>query len=377
MTASEVIPSPRLSVRYVTDALLSPPPEPPVLVEGMIRAGELCVIGAPRAIGKSWFAANLAALLSHGDGFLCGALHIARRAKVLIAQGEVDQWESSRRWAMLTGSGEPPVLAAETFDRWRIRVVRRRSSSSGTIDGSHFSDSDEWIDASLDQRLEATIAEHGFEVLIVDPWAVYYNGAENSNDEVEAALDKLRDLAMRYSLAVVLLHHLGKATDAREAEDLWRGASRLADWASTRVTILPHWTERQAADQGMTREQARRYVDFRFLRRSTPTPDFSAVLDPETGWWNRWAAPSGPVDARRVHLDLADVVDACKAAGGSWPSMNKAAEDLGIAHQTATKLIESAIRFGELETFDGPRGAKGIRLPHPRLRVLRDPEVDQ
>ena len=353
----------RLAIRWVTDALAEPPGERPVLIEGLIRAGELCVIGAPRAIGKSWLAANAALLLGRGEGFLCGQLRIARSARVLICQGEVDEWESWRRWEMLTGSDDVPAGVGESFDRWRLRTVRHRSSTSGGATDTRFNESDEYVDAILDGRLEATIREEGIEVLIVDPWAVYYAGTENSNDEVEAALDKLRDLAMRYAVALIITHHLGKATDAREPEDLWRGASRLADWASTRVTLLPHYSATQAEQQGMTRQQARRYVDVRFLRRSTPTDDFSMALDPATGWWEKWISPDEGADARRVHLDVSDVTDACKADGGYWPSQRAAATALDVSPTTAAKLLAAALRQGALEASAGVSGGKGYRVP--------------
>lgn len=356
-----------LALRWLTEAIAEPPPEPPVLISGMMRAGELVVLGAPRAIGKSWLAKNAAVLLGRGEGYLGGALPVARPARVLLCHGEIDQWEASRRWRMLAGTDGPPERVAETFERWRLRTVRKRSSSGGSDDGSRWSESDEWIDAVLDSRLEETIAEHRFDVLIIDPWAVFFSGAENSNDEVEAALDKLRDLAMRHQCAVWILHHLGKATDAREPEDLWRGASRLADWASTRITLLPHYTEKQAEQQGMTRQQARRYVDVRFLRRSTPTDDFSMRLDAETGWWERWVAPEQAADARRIHLDISDVVDACRASGGAWTSQRKAADDLGISVTTAGKLLSSAVRHGAIETAPGERGATVYRLPAAHL----------
>jgi hypothetical protein len=358
-----------LTVRWARDAVAHPPPEPEEVIEGMLRLGELCVIGGPRAIGKSWAASNAGVLAARGTGYLFGQLRIVRAARVLIAQGEVDEWESFRRWAMLTGDEGPPDGVAETFDRWRIRTTRHRSSSSfgSKADGVQSHQSREWIDAVLDGRLEATIVEHGFEILVIDPWAVYFAGAENSNDEVEAALDKLRDLAMRYRLAIVIFHHIGKSTDVREPEDLWRGASRLADWASTRVTLLPHYTDKQAADQGMTREQARRYVDVRFLRRSVPTPDFSMVLDPATGWWSRWVAPQEAADSRRIHLDVPDIVDGLRKAGGAWSSQRKAADDLGLAQETARKLLASAMRAGAIEAVKGERGATIYRLPAAHL----------
>src|SRR5207253_119878 len=121
-------------------------------------------------------------------------------------------------------------------------------------------------------------------------WAVFYAGEENTNDQVEAALGKLRQLALTHGVAFVLMHHFGKQSGAKpsEPEDLWRGASRLPDWASTRLTMQLHYTESQANKQGMTRQQARRYVDLKFLRRAEPTEDFSISFDPDTGWWNHW-----------------------------------------------------------------------------------------
>lgn len=361
----------RLAVRWVSDALLHPPPEREVFVEGMLADGELCVVGAPRAIGKSWFGMNLAAMLDSGTGMFLGQLPVRAPASTLYCQGEIDETESSRRWQMLTG-GAPPASVAETFTRWRVRTVKRRSSSSGGDTDGRWSTGEEWVDATLDGRLEATIGAHQFRVLVLDPWACYFAGNENSNDETEAALDKLRDLAIRYKLAIVILHHVGKASDGREPEDLWRGASRLADWASTRITLLPHYTERQAADQGMTRQQARRYADVKFLRRSAPTDDFAVHLDPATGWWERWHPAEELAGERRTHLDVADLVAAIRSAGGSWSSTSAAATGLGVADSTARHLLAAAARQGAIETYPGPRGAKGWRVPGQHLHVVQD-----
>lgn len=81
------------------------------------------------------------------------------------------------------------------------------------------------------------------------------------------------------------------------------------------MTLRQHYTAKQAKDQGMTREQARRYVDVLFLRRSTPTPDFSMVLDPETCWWSCWVS-SPEENSQKIKLSVKDIVDACRRAGG-------------------------------------------------------------
>jgi hypothetical protein len=356
-----------LEVRWVADAVAAPLPPRNDIVEDLIAPGELGVLAAPRGIGKSFFAANLALLAGRGEGLLAGTLRVLRPARVLLCHGEVDPWEAARRWKMLTGKETAPENVAETFDRWRIRTVRRRSSAGGGDAGARWSESEEFVQAVLDGRLEATIAEHAFELLIVDPWAVFYAGSENSNDEVEAALDTLRDLTLRYPLAVFLLHHFSKVLDAREPEDMWRGASRLADWASTRITLTAHYTPAQATAQGMSRQQARRYVDVHFLRRSTPLDDFSMKLDSETGWWERWVAPEEVAEGRAVHLEIADVVEALRAAGGTWSSTRQAAADLEVAPATAKRLLAAAVRHGAIEARQGERGATVYFIPGQHL----------
>lgn len=339
-----------LAIRWVDEVFEAPPRQPDVLVHGLLRQGELCVIGAPRAIGKSMLAMNLATLLGRGAGQLADTLKVSRRAKVLYAQGELDEYESYMRWYRMAGSEGPPSGVGETFDRWRLRTVTRRSSSSGRDDGAGWSESDEYVEAVLDGRLEATIAENGIDVLIIDPWAVYFAGKESSNDEVEAALDKLRDITLRRGLAVVIFHHLGKSREAAEPEDLWRGASRLADWASTRVTILPHFSEREAREMNMTRQEARRFVDVFMLRRGEPTPDFAMEIDHRSGWWRAWNPPGRPVE---IHLTSADVAARCAEAGG-WASIAKAAASLEVGKSKATELIERALVEGDLDEIPTP-----------------------
>jgi RecA-family ATPase len=124
----------------------------------------------------------------------------------------------------------------------------------------------------LDPRFEDVIAEGGYDLVGLDPWATFYTGSENSNDEVEAALDKLRDLSIQYGPAIWLNHHFSQrgVSDKIDPEDAWRGASRLADWATTRITLTPHFTPRQAQKRGLSRIEARRYMDVRFLTRGAP-----------------------------------------------------------------------------------------------------------
>jgi hypothetical protein len=360
-----------LNIRWVRDVAANPPPEPPELIGGLLRKGEFLGMCAPRGVGKSWFGMGTSVLLGRGDGYVLGTLKVVQQARVLYCQGELGEWEAAQRWMRLAGTSAPPDGVAETFDPWRLRVVHRRAQTTGSDhDGNRFTESDDFLDSVLDGRLGESIAEHNFDVLVIDPWAVFYSGKENSNDEAEAALSKLRELTRRYGLAVIILHHPGQgamtARDGREPEDLWRGATRLADWCSTRVTFLPHYSEKQARDQGMTRTQARRYVDVKFLRRGAPLDDFSVRWDSETGWWERWVAPEESAAQRSVDVD---VVAACRDYGGAFSSIKEAAALMEIAEATAASRLKAAANRGELEAFKGARRATGYRLPRARLGV--------
>jgi AAA domain len=332
-------------------------PRPETLVDGLLQQGELLVLGAARGIGKSWWGMDLARQLAQGAGRVMGAFTVRRPARVLYCHGEIDEWTAYDRWERLRGDDPLPEGLTETFERWRIRVVTTRVVTGFT--------STEFAEAILDGRLEQTLVLHQVEVLVIDPWAVFYAGRENSNDEVEAALDTLRDLQLRHGLTVVILHHFGKATEGRDPEDLWRGASRLADWASTRITLTPYYTPTQVKAQGMTRHQARLYAEAKFLRRTAASPDDLAIRwNPETGYWERWRAPDP--ESTPAGLNAVDVAAKCPAPDG-WPSVLAAAAALDVSQGTARKLLEQAKAQRLLEDFDGPRGARGWRIPGARL----------
>lgn len=349
----------KLNIRWTDDLATNMPPEPPEFVEGLLRAGEFTVIGAPRAIGKTWLGYNLGIMLSRGEGRLFGVLPVKRQARVLYLQGELDEWGSAHRWRMLTGgdlghlSGESALPAiAESFDRVRIQVHKMRRQTF--VDGAPASE--EYVDARISQELVDAITEHNIQVVVVDPWAVYLAGRENDNDEVEAALGRMREVTLATGVSWVILHHIGKALEAREPEDLWRGASRLADWASTRVTVMPHYSEAKRKELGMERREARRHVDVFFLRRSTPTDDFSMKLR-EDGWWEQWEDP----DSDRS-TDLRELEYRLRMDGGEWRSVRQAAVSLNIHYTRAKELIERARKAGLVTVEPGPRNAPIVRL---------------
>jgi AAA domain len=327
------------------------------LIDGLLQEGELLVLGAARGIGKTWWGMDIVHQLARGHGKVMGTYTVRRAARVLYCHGELDPWTAYDRWQRLRGHDPLPDGLAETFERWRVTVIRRRVTHSG--DG--LSTSEETLDALLDGRLEATIKAEGIEVVVIDPWAVFYGGRENSNDEAELALAELRRLQLEHGLTIIVLHHFGKADTARDPEDLWRGASRLADWASTRVTLLPFYKPDQARKIGLSRQQARQYAEVKLLRRNAASPfDIAVKWNPETGQWDRWRAPEGEGDLLAGPTP-ADVAAKCPVPDG-WSSTVAAAGALGMSRDKARALLEQARQQGLLEAIEGKRGAQGWRV---------------
>lgn len=377
LDTDELAPTEGLQLVTLGDLLADPPPAPPEYVEGLIRRGELAVIAAPRAIGKSWLIQQLALLLAAGQGHLFGLIPIVNQARVLLCHGEVDDVEAVRRYRLLAGSPHCPDGPIEgllnTFDQWRISSTQKRISRAQP-DGTSIATTH--TEALLDGRLEHDIVTRDIDVLIIDPWAVYYQGSENSNDEMEAALAELRRLNLKYGLTVIVVHHFGKSTEGRDPEDLWRGASRLADWASTRISVTAHYTQTQARELGMTRADGRRYVDVTFLRRSTPIDDLTAERDLD-GWFIPWTPPDddpagSPTDEGGRPADIQirwtpDEIAALLAADGEWPSLRYASEAMGISKDSAARVLREAVNRAVIVTFAGPNRAIGYRLPDASL----------
>lgn len=347
-----------LTVRWVDEALADMPPEPDVIVSNLIRRGELTVLGAPRAIGKTWASLNLAHLVAEGSGHLFGAevFRIERPYRVLYLQGELGHWGSAARWQMVSG-GRPHHIA-EVFDRCRIRALTRRVTT--TTDG--VTTSDEQIEVAVDHRIESTIEAIDADLVIVDPWATYYSGKENSNDEVEAAVNAITDIARRTDTAWWIVHHITQKAvhgNLAEPEDLWRGASRLADAVSTRLTILPHYTPAKVRELGMDRIEARRYIDIHTLERNGPSvPTQHAQRD---GWWWKAWEPVNPDGGRPPALSDRDVVEVLR--GGPITSKRRLMDALDVgSHSTLDRHLERLVELGIVTIDDGPKRSKIYRL---------------
>ncbi len=350
-------PTPSVAVFWADDE--SDPPEPiDELVTNLIGRGELTVLGAPRAMGKTWATMQLASMCAKGEGSMFGSdsLRVTQPATVVYLQGELGRSGSYGRWRLAT-NGRPPHVA-EVFERLRVRVTSTRTTQ--TIEG--VTTSDEISHALIDHRLEPLLTELGADLLVIDPWATYFGGQENSNDETEAAVDALTQMVRRVDCAGWIVHHItAKATHGNlaEPEDLWRGASRLADAVATRVTMLPHYTPAKAKELGLDRFQARTYGDVHILQRNgPPIPVIHTQL--EAFRWGSWTPPdSGGGRPPALHVD--DIIGLLSESDDPI-TKSYMARTLGVSRSTLDDRVGRLIQMGIVEVSRGERNALTVSL---------------
>jgi len=344
------------SLIFWADDDTNEPPEVDHLVTNLVARGDLTVIGAPRALGKTWATMQLADICTRGDGHMFGAEQLAATAPatVVYLQGELGRRGSFDRWRLAT-DGNPPHVA-EVFERLQVKVTSTRVTS--VEDGMTLAD--EYQRAIVDHRLEPLLEAVGADLLIIDPWATYYSGDENSNDQTEAAIDALTQMIRRVGCAGWIVHHITNKTthgNGAEPEDLWRGASRLADAVATRVTMLPHYTPARVKELGMDRFEARRFADVHIMQRNGPP---IPVLHTQRQGFT-WEAWEGDDEESKVGRPEAihdrDVTRALNALGGQ-ANISRIAGWLDVSRPTVVRRMDRLLALGVVAEQAGERGSK-------------------
>jgi RecA-family ATPase len=300
---------------------------------------------------------DLGLLLAAGEGSLFGVFDIERRQRVLTIHGELDQRSVYERRSEMLGSRSVPDGLYDIYEPTKVHVSRSRTNTRVDPDTTV---SYERFEAHVDEKLERVISEVVPDVLIIDPWASFNGGEENSNDHAEAVFQEIRRLTDQYGVTAVAVHHFsGSQYGARDPEDSWRGATRLPDAASVRITLDPYYDKKAAKKQGLDRATARQFARARFLVRRDETPDdISIRFDMEQLRFLRWGdAPEGAASSSKKTFTIDEVKKAMDSVGGIFVSIKVSATALGCSQPIAKRELERLEREGKLIKKDGPRGA--------------------
>lgn len=243
-----------LTVRHVRD--VEGRKEQRWLVRSLWASGVGIIGGIPKSF-KTWVATELAYAVATGRKAI-GSFDVVESGPVLLFFAEDDL----------------PSMRARFAD-----VARARG---GVLDDApvHFIDTPVlFLDDPRQLRsLRTTIETLKPRLLILDPFVrLVKRSDENSAQEVSAVLGSLREIQRTFDVAVILVHHMRKASSAHVSQQL-RGSGDFSAWADSAIYITRHGDDRLLT---VEHRSAAAPPPFIVRLENTPAPHL-AVLDATT-----------------------------------------------------------------------------------------------
>jgi hypothetical protein len=180
--------------------------EPIPVVQGLFNLSEFIIISAPAKAGKSILAMNLAISVASGNKFLDHFETIQK--KVLYLQTEIGNFQLRQRLE-LSIPGDYTSFS-ENFLIANNRIPLDKKSGL--------------------EQLENFIIKEKIKVLILDPFYTLHTSKEDSSTEMAPILANIKEIALKYELLIVLVHHQGKRREGEmQTGHKHRGSSSFAD----------------------------------------------------------------------------------------------------------------------------------------------------
>jgi hypothetical protein len=297
------------------------------LVDQSFPLGMLAVIGGQPGLGKSQISINLAAGVTTGKG-LPGTGGFTNLGSVIILANEDDAARTIR-----------PRLDAAGADISKVHIVQGVAREGAEVDMF---------------QLDADISDLRDRLIIVDPPSAYLGMKVDSykDSDVRRVLMPLGNLAQETGAMILLIVHLNKRTDGGAQQRFsgstaWTAAPRvgfmvLEDSASKQRFMLPvknnigddrlgyqyHIAEKLIQYSGQTFKSS--YI----VWDQTTSRSVAELLAPPK------ASRGNVVDDAKAFLEdelvngslpVDQIMASAKAAGISWPSVNRAKKTLPIS----------------------------------------------
>ncbi len=293
-----------------TDLLAADWPEPRWAVPGLVAEGVTLLAGQPK-IGKSWLALNLAVSVATG-GTALGKVAVDSGRVLYLALEDTPRRLASRLRKVLGRDGAPGLLAFDT--------VWPALTDGGT------ERLDRWLTAHPDARL-----------VIVDVFARIRGASPNNNasayDADYLAMSRLKTLADRHAVALLVVHHTRKMA----ADDFLNEVSGTNGLAGSADAVLVLKRSRGQAD-----------AELNITGRDVDEAQYALTFAPEIGTWQMLDGPAGDYtlsDTRKAILDY------LREHGGATPK--QIADVLGIDHNTIKQRCWRMARDGQLDQAAG------------------------
>lgn len=242
----EAVPPPRRTAWDAQELMNMSFPEPRWAVPGLVCEGVTLLAGPPK-VGKSWLSLNLALDIAAGDQAL-GSIDVEPGPVLYLALEDTPRRLQSRMKTVLAGRPAPEGLT--------LSIACDPMPAGG----------DEQVDAWL-------TAHPGARLVVIDVFAKVRGNPPPGVAAYDAdygAMSRIKRIADRHGVAVLLVHHVRKAA----AEDFLATVSGTNGLAG-------------AADAVVVLERARAQADgvLHVTGRDVDETDYPLAFNPELGTW--------------------------------------------------------------------------------------------
>lgn len=191
--------------------------ETPWLVEGMWTAQGVGIVGGTPKTGKTWLALDIALSVASGTDAL-GHFPVSDPGPVLLYPAE----------------DGPGAIRGRIEGLARARGVQIQTLPLHVITADSLRLDDDEDRVKLEQLLEALSPR----LLVLDPLVRLHAGDENHTGHIAQLLGYLRRLQRRFSLAIMITHHVAKQRGSSvQPGQALRGSSDLHAWGDSNAYL--------------------------------------------------------------------------------------------------------------------------------------------
>ena len=236
------------------------------------------LIGKPK-IGKSHWLGAFASAATTGTEFM--GTQFSRPLKVMWLQAEIIHEFLKKRIEMYY---KPFHHDPELYNLGKSNPI-----ASGRLRKNIMRDKD--INA-----IAESIDYHQPDIVMIDPIINFFDGEENSNQEIHSLLSRIDRLIELFGVAVIIAHHTGKERADDASFMSARGGSAFAGWMDSGIKLMGQ----------------RPNVTMFYEARNAREPETHlARFDFEKGFWDTVDFDQGP-DEVEIAQKVADAMDRTK-----------------------------------------------------------------
>lgn len=310
-----------------------------VIIEGLLRAGEVMLIGSASKDGKSWLVGNLIWSTVQGSPWLGKQV---KPGKVLLIDTELKRGELDYRNDEITKAmGYKPK-------RGDLTIVARR--------GKYFE-----IHGLRSQLEQSQTDWSQYSLIIIDSLykCIPQGASENDNAAMGDLMNQLQGIGEVTGVPIVGVHHSPKGLQSKKAVlDVFAGAGAFGRSLDSAVVLRPH------ARPELT------VVDF-VVRSNVPQPSVSARFE-----WPKWEisneepslklqVSASEIRQKRLNEE-ADRIILEKLDFESWCSVSDLRAGTGMGNVRVTKSLNRLEQAATVETTQ-----KTSRQTHKKMPVYR------